>query len=154
MYFSRGKNIIKNPRTFRHMYKEYISNVPKDSPYYINYATYVKICSAYYKDVSKRILDGDEVKLPFRLGALRVIKKAAIIKKDYTNLTIDWKATVDYGKKIYNLNEHSKGYKYKFYWYKRDSIVKNMMYYNLIMCRENKRGLAKLIKSGVDYYEK
>ena len=150
-FFSRGKNKVQSPYTFKEMYLDYISDKNPDSIYYVTYSEYVNICSTFYKLISKAIIeDGIKFKLPFGLGEVFILKK----RNNYNNrMPIDWALTVKEGKKIYNFNEHTLGFGYKFFWTKPYRI-KNKFMYRLVFTRSNKRYLAKVIKQNkTDYFE-
>jgi len=55
--------------------------------------------------------------MPYGLGYVQVVKYKP---KTYTDksLSVDYKESKKYNKKIYHLNEHSNGYKYRLYWSK------------------------------------
>lgn len=152
MFFSRGKNHIQQPYTFAHMYGHYISDIDKNSPYYVTYAEYVEICSIFYKEISKAIIDeGIRFKLPFSLGEVFIVKRKVRVNN---KMPIDWQKTVEFGKKIFIFNEHTGGYGYKFFWTK-PCRIKNKFVYRLVFTRTNKRYLAKAIKKhNKDYFEK
>ena len=152
MFFSRGKNTIQNPYTFQDMYYDYISDIDKNSPYYVTYAEYVDICSIFYKEISQAIIEeGIKFKLPYSLGEVYVIKKKTKLN---SRMPIDWQLSVKYGKKIYILNEHTGGFGYNFFWTKPYRI-KNKFVYRLIFTRTTKRALAKAIKKyKKDYFER
>ena len=150
-FFSRGPNVIQNPYVFKDMYAEYILDKEVGSPYDITYTEYVDICSIFYQMIVKAIIDdGIRFKLPFSLGEVFVIKR----KVKYDNkMPIDWALTLQEGKRIYNLNEHTSGFGYKFFWTKPYK-VKNKFMYRLVLTRANKRHLAKMIKRNkMDYFE-
>lgn len=152
MFFSRGPNKIQNVYVFKDMYAEYISDKEEGSLYYVTYSEYVDMCSMFYQMISKAIID-DAItfKLPFSLGELYVQKRKI---KCNNNMPIDWELTVKEGKKIYNFNEHTGGYGYKFFWTKPYRIT-NKFTYRLVFTRQNKRYLAKAIKKNkTDYLEK
>jgi len=152
MFFSRGKNTIQDPYTFADMYTDYISSLEEGSIYYVTYTEYVDICSRFYKAISRAIIDdGIKYKLPHGMGQVYVLKK----KVCYNNrLSIDWQSTVKEGKKVFNLNEHTKGFKYVFLWTKPLKF-KNKFIYRLVLTRTNKRYLAKAIKQhNKDYFER
>ena len=151
MFFSRGKNKIQSPYTFKDVYLDYISDKEKGSLYYVTYKEYVDICSMFYKLISKAIIEeGVRFKLPFALGEVFILKK----KNKYSNrMPVDWVLTVKEGKRIYNFNEHTAGFGYKFFWTK-PYRVKNKFMYRLVFTRSNKRYLAKVIKQNKkDYFE-
>jgi hypothetical protein len=94
-----------------------------------------------------------EIKLPCRLGTLQIIKHQP---KEYSGKSLrwDWKATKEIGKPVYLLNEHSNGWKYRFFWSKQGCLLSNKGKYQFIACRDNKRELCRIIKSRMrDYVE-
>ena len=154
MYFGRGKNKVQKPYTFQHMYKHYLKQIEKESPYDIPYHTYVEICSEYYKTIMNYILhESGRINLPFKMGEMRIRKRKINIDK-YRDLTPDWENTLKYKKLIKHINPHTSGYKYKFYWNKKGLNITNLYLYAFVASRDNKRMLAKLIKSNHnDYFE-
>lgn len=152
-YYGRGKNKSQNPYVFKDMYEAYIKDKEVDTPYYVSYSIFVEICSEYYKGISKHILDGGIYFMPYRMGNISIIKK---IPKKFTKkaLSPDWANTIKYGKLIMHTNDHSDYYKFRYHWSKTDCYVKNKGYYRMVLTRENKRELAKKIKSGnYEYFE-
>ena len=73
--------------------------------------------------------------------------------KDKNKLRIDWEATKKANTKVYHLNEHRAGHRYRFYWEKVP--VSNISVYSFIACRKNKRRLAEILKTQptIDYFE-
>lgn len=154
MYFFRGKNKVQNPYTYKEIYKDYIKNKEKDSPYYVEYSYFVELCNYFYKKVmSNMIKENKPFVFPFSLGTLSILK-IKVKPSNLKTLPIDWKNTIKYGKKIYHLNEHSSGYKYVFSWKKKEKRFENKYFYRLIMTRDNKRWLADEIKNNkLDYFK-
>lgn len=70
---------------------------------------------------------------------------------DDRSLSVDYKASKIYGKRIYHLNEHSNGYKYRLHWSKVPMTFKARYQYQLSLVRANKRYLAQLIFKHHDY---
>jgi hypothetical protein len=152
-YYSRGLNKIKKPYCLPDMYEDYISDKEEGSPLHVTYHEYRDIVELFYKEVSNNIInEGRTFHMPFMLGDTYVEKS----KLDYNNrLPINWELTSKTGKVIYNLNEHSQGYKYKIKWNKKVCNFVNNYLYNMIYTRANKRLLAKNIKTKKsDYFEK
>ena len=151
MFFSRGLNKIQHPYVFKDMYAEYIADKEVGSLYYVTYPEYVSICSMFYQMLSKALIDDAiRFKLPFSLGDIFVQKRKI---KCNNKMPIDWVLSVQEGKRIYNFNEHSGGYGYKFFWTKPYRIT-NKFTYRLVFTRQNKRYLAKAIKKNKkDYLE-
>jgi hypothetical protein len=152
MYYSRGKNKIQDPYTFVDTYEDYIKGIDKDSPFYVTPQEYSAINNLFWKEISNNIInEGRQFHMPFNLGDTYVDK----IKLDYNNrLPIDWELTTRTGKVIFNLNEHSNGYKYELKWNKKVCRFNNHYIYRLVYTRANKRLLAKNIKTKkTDYFE-
>lgn len=150
----RGPNKVQRCYNMKEMYLDYIKDKVPDTPYYISFQEYLDICEVYYKGmVNEIIYKSRTIKLPFRLGHLTVMKKKPKVLSDST-LSIDWKESRAYGKLIRHINDHSNGFKYRFFWSKKQSFVVNQSLYRLVFSRDNKRLLAKVIKSGeIDYLE-
>lgn len=123
-------------------YKEYIE---PNTQYDVDLKTFKAIVTDYFKYIKNEIMyECKEVKLPCRLGTLQIIKHQP---KEYSGKSLrwDWKATKEIGKPVYLLNEHSNGWKYRFFWSKQGCLLTNKGKYQFIACRDNKRELAKII---------
>ncbi len=143
-----------NSHTIVDFYNNYSQQIKKESVYDVTYEQYKKVVIDYFKFLRDELIEnGKELKLPYRLGRLSIIKrKPKVLERK--SLRIDFAATRQYDKIIYHLNEHSDGYKYRFYWNKHDCNVMNKTKYELVMTRYNKRRLAVIIKGGIrDYPE-
>lgn len=90
-------------------------------------------------------------------------KKNNIVR---SNLPVNWKATKEYWEQnpqaklkktvIYHLNDHTDGYRFRFYKYYKAACPKNIRYYNFKPSRKNDRLLAKHIlnpNTKYEYYE-
>lgn len=88
--------------------------------------------------------------MPYGLGSICIVKYKP---KSYTpkSLSIDYKTSKEEGKKIYHLNEHSNGYKYRLYWTKIPRTFPKRYMYQIQFVRDNKRHLAQLIFNKQDY---
>ncbi len=89
-------------------------------------------------------------KMPYGLGFIQIIKYRP---KSFSSksLSVDYKASKEYNKKIYHLNEHSDGYKFRLYWSKLPRTIADRYKYQLCLVRQNKRKLAQLIFNKHDY---
>lgn len=88
--------------------------------------------------------------MPYGLGSICIVKYKP---KSYTSksLSVDYKISKEEGKKIYHLNEHSNGYKYRLYWTKIPRTFPKRYMYQIQFVRDNKRHLAQLIFNKQDY---
>jgi len=98
---------------------------------------------------------GLPLKLPKGLGTLVINKykpKTTIkIREDGTSYTkdrraIDFVASRKYGKKIYQLNDHTNGYIYHYKWTKNKNTMEDAPIFKFEGCRIMKRTLAHYIK--------
>lgn len=125
------------------MYNEVPINVP--------YSVYKRILDTMCEVISEMILERSEgFKMPYGLGLIQVCKyrpKTMTAK----SLSVDYKASNEYGKRIYHLNEHSDGYKFRLYWSKLPRTFSPRYMYQLSLVRQNKRKLAQLIFNKHDY---
>jgi len=147
----RGEGNYKKDFGSDDVYKYYKSDgIPELQ---VDKQTFRKICDEFNKEFIEEILkNSEEIRFPYRLGTLR-IKKSKMKYDDKNKLKIDWAQSKKLGKRIYHLNDHTGGYKYRFYWSK--GIVKNITAYSFIPTRTNTRTLASILKDKerqLDYF--
>ena len=138
---------MKNKKsiTFRDLYRT--------MPIEIDYGLYKRILEEMCRIILDAILNGlDGFKMPFGLGFIQVGKYLPKALND-KSLSIDYKASREYDKRIYHLNEHSNGYKYRLYWSKIPRTFPDRYKYQLCFVRQNKRRLAQLIFNKQDYLD-
>ena len=125
------------------MYK----TMPVDVPYSLYNRILDKMCAI----ILDHVLNASECfKMPYGLGFIQVVKYRP---KNFNSdsLSVDYKASKEYDKKIYHLNEHSDGYKFRLYWSKLPRTFPDRYKYQLCLVRQNKRKLAQLIFNKNDY---
>jgi hypothetical protein len=109
------------------------------------------------------IYENIDFRFPLGIGNFRIKKYKPKLKLDEdgnlltNNINVDYKKTKElWGKNpekrrnkvvVFNFNEHTKGYRGRFWWDKRTSKLKNQSCYYLRVTRRNKRELAKAIKN-------
>lgn len=136
----------KKSYTIRDMYKTY-HRINRE----VSYTRFKRILDEFNKLILDALLMRSQlVKLPCGLGYICICKYKP---KTLTNksLSVDYKASAEYGKTIYHLNEHSNGYKYRLYWSKQPRVFPDIYKYGLTLVRANKRKLAQLIFNKHDY---
>ena len=147
----RGEGNYKKDYGSNDVYKKYKEDVIPELQ--VDKKLFRKICDDFNRMLIEEILlNSEEVRLPYRLGTVR-IKKSKMKYDDKNKLKIDWAASKKLGKRIYHLNDHTGGYKYRFYWTK--GIVKNITAYSFIPTRTNTRRLASILKDKnreLDYF--
>ena len=138
---------MKNKKsiTFRDLYRT--------MPIEIDYGLYKRILEEMCRIILDTVLNSsDGFKMPYGLGFIQVGK---YLPKAFNSksLSVDYKASREYDKRIYHLNEHSNGYKYRLYWSKIPRTFPDRYKYQLCFVRQNKRRLAQLIFNKQDYLD-
>lgn len=144
--------IRKNKQSYTtiDMYNYYLS---KNIDSKVSYVRFKRIIDEMYKIILDHIQNRSECfKMPCGLGFIMIIKYKP---KSYNtkSLSVDYKQTQLQNKRIYHLNEHSDGYKYRLFWSKQPYTFADRYKYQLSFVRENKRRLAKLIFNRQDYID-
>lgn len=119
----------------------------------VDYLTYKRILDCMCKVILNHVLNSSEgFKMPYGLGMIQ-IGKYKPKNYDSKSLSVDYKASKEYNKRIYHLNEHSDGYKFRLYWSKIPQTFPDRYRYQLSLVRANKRLLAQLIFNKHDYID-
>ena len=118
----------------------------------IPYSTFRNIVDKLNDSILFVLQNGQNYKLPCSLGTVQIVKYKP---KEYNkhSLSIDFNESKKLDKRIYHLNEHSNGYKYRLYWSKQPFSFTNRYKYQLCFTRANKRQLAQLIFNNKDYLD-
>lgn len=125
----------------------------KTLPIELDYITYKRILDEMCKVILECVfMRSDGFKMPYGLGFIQIGKYRP---KTYTDksLSVDYSASKKYNKKIYHLNEHSNGYKFRLYWSRIPQTFPDRYRYQLNLVRANKRKLAQLIFNNHDYID-
>ena len=122
-------------------------------PVEVDYNLYKRILDEMCKVILEHVFEGSEgFKMPYGLGFIQVGKYRPKSLSPQS-LSVDYKASKEYDKRIYHLNEHSDGYKYRLYWSKIPRTFPDRYKYTLSLVRQNKRKLAQLIFNKHDYID-
>lgn len=119
----------------------------------ISYKDWSRVIIAYNQTIRDYILEsGDLAKMPFGMGLFCISKKKCkkfITLPDGTtrvNLPVDWKRTKEQGKYVYNFNNHTDGYRYKWMWFPSTACFYQANIWNFKPYRTSSRKLAEYIK--------
>ena len=145
--------MIKSDKGIRDSYKLYRAN----NKNCIGREDYVHLCNEYNKFLINKVLDGNEVTLPLRMGTLSIIgkKEKVRLKDDGTpTLSPNWPKTKKLWERceeckekkqlIYNTNEHSNGVRYKIIWSTKNVLVRYVSLYSFILTRKIKDQSVKI----------
>lgn len=152
---------IKADLNTRSSYKLYKENT--EAP--LESKVYLDIANGFMDFIIQKVLEGETVTLPGRLGTLSIIGTKRTIRYNEQGLAIlppDWNRTKKLResdpeakaqrKVVYCLNEHSGGISYKFFWSKLRVALENKSLYCLRLTRKHKRELNRLItQEGKEY---
>lgn len=146
-----------NIRSSYKTYKETVSTPVEEKQY-------LEIANGYMEFLIQKVLEGEEVTMPARLGTLFIqgVKKNLKFNKDgIPLLPPNWAATKKLWdsnpdakatkKIVYCLNEETDGVVYKLHWSKNRVPIENKLYYNFILTRANKRAIHQQIVKGKEY---
>lgn len=95
---------------------------------------------------------GEKIKMPFGFGEFSInkkkCKKIVVDKKgiERIGLPIDWKRTKEKGKKIYNFNYHTDGYRFRWIWFKQKARLQQTELWWFKPSRVTSRLLSHYIK--------
>lgn len=143
------RKIRKNKKayTYSDMYYNYTKKYGEN----IDYLHFKRILEEFNNIILHELQDASQgFKMPYALGYLQIVKYKPK-HLDSKSLSQDYEASKQYGKRIYHLNEHSNGYKYRLYWSKCDNHNSMLYKYNISFVRDAKRRLAQLIFNNNDY---
>ena len=125
----------------------------REMPVEVDYSLYNRILDEMCNVILEYVLERSEgFKMPYGLGFIQVGK---YLPKQLTSksLSVDYSASKEYNKRIYHLNEHTGGYKFRLYWSKLPATFPDRYKYQLCFVRQNKRRLAQLIFNKHDYID-
>lgn len=155
--------MLKTTDNIRSSYKYY----KQDNQDPVDIKIYVDLCNNYNKFLSDKILQGEEVTLPERLGTMQIVGKKQKVKFDENgkpNLAPDWVKTKELWqnceeckqekKLVYHLNSNTDGVRFKLHWSKKNCIIKNKSLYSFQLTRTNKRNIHAKINEGIEYFIK
>jgi hypothetical protein len=136
----------------------------KESTNPVEKKEFLQVANKYMKFLIKKMLEGEEVTLPAKLGTIFIQgtrKPLKFTKAGIPLLPPNWRKTKELWEKnpearqtrklVYCLNEETEGVVYKMVWSKNRVPIENKVYYNLILTRGNKRAIYSQIKQGKEY---
>lgn len=150
----------KTELNIRSSYKRY----SQEKENTVDIKDFITIANGYMEFLMDKVIEGEEVTLPARLGTLRIQgtqKKLKFTKQGVPMLPPNWAETKKLWDKdpeakatrkiVYCLNEETDGVVYRVQWSKNRVPIENKLMYSLVMTRNNKRNIHKKIKSGKEY---
>lgn len=155
--------MLKTDQNTASAYSSYYKST--DTP--VDKSMYLKIANLYMKFLFAKVLDGEEVTLPSRLGSMFITGTKKKLKFDVNGVPLlppNWGKTKELWdrnpeaklnkKLVYCINEETDGIVYKLHWSKNRVYIENKSLYSLRITRDNKRAIHKRIKAGQEYIVK
>jgi hypothetical protein len=152
--------MIKTDKNFASTYKDYTDN---HTPV-VSKKEYIDINKMIVSIMMEKIIEGDEVVLPGKLGEVFVKgtkKKIVFNEQGVPNLPPNWKATKELREKnpeaaakrtvVYYTNEETGGVSYRVFWSKNRVPILNKTMVHLRITKGNKTRVSQSIKSGKEY---
>jgi CRISPR/Cas system-associated protein endoribonuclease Cas2 len=125
-------------------YKEIVKDSSKK--FKVNKKIFKEVCSEYNKLLSFLIVEkSQQLKLPYKLGEIGIRKKK--MNYDTKYLKFDYGTFNKTGQKVMFVNDHSNGWRARWYWKKKSCHVKYKKYYSFVPTMSNKRSLANIMKT-------
>lgn len=147
MYFSRGKNKSKVDIGIRYLYQEYRKHAKSKNKKILSFDDYQKIFKSYVEELKECLFEGYQIKMPFHMGSLQIIKN---IRK-FIKPPVNWKETNRLGIRVFHEDNNT----YALHWYKTKLKLLNKKKYKITANRSFNRELARRIKvEKYDYFLK
>lgn len=104
---------------------------------------YIAILKDFYEMLTKKVIvDRKRATLPLNLEVHRIQKLKKPLK---SNPRIDFNKSKIYGTRVYHLNYHSSGFYFRWYWERKNSLIKNKKLYKFELTKKNTLLMAKEI---------
>lgn len=155
---SSRKHKINNSYGVYDYYKYYRKNKPKENKYVLTESQYFSIIRTINKLIAERLILGEDIKLPCKMGNLELRKYNTKIqfdgKKIKDNLPIDWDKTLKLwyeDKESYESKTLVKAEEkeiFRFYYNKIKANYNNQVFYQFLINRDIKKRVKNKIKQG------
>lgn len=124
----------------------------------ITYKKWVEVLRTFNESFRDYVLEtGDRCKLPYGFGDFTISKKLTRRYKlvdgvEKIALPIDWQKSRARGKRVYLFNDHTEGYRFRWYWFKDNLRLRGAKYLVFKPARTCSRKLAQMLKAN-PYYQ-
>lgn len=153
------KHKIRNSLGVYDGYKYYRKNKPDDKRYILNESQYFSIIRMMNNHIAEELSNGNDVKLPCRMGTIELRKFSRELKIDkkgnyYINMPIDWDKTLN----LWYEDEEAMKNKiliridsqemFRLYYNKNGANYANKSYYEFSFNKELRSNLSRNLKNG------
>lgn len=153
------RTAVEYSQTSKSTYKQFCTEHPEID---IEYLDFINIIYSFNYAFRDYLLEtGMKGKLPWGIGDFAVSKRKPKTKKlldngyEIINLPIDWAKTRKHGKRIYHMNAHTEGFKFRIKWFKKSPRFTYSEIWNFKPSRVTSRLIKHYIIEGHQhrYYE-
>lgn len=144
------------------IYKSYKKDNKKNS---VSFSDFRDILFGYVEFIILKLLSGDTVCLPERMGNLQFVGQKVKPKIDdegnIKGLSPDWKKTNELWNNcpeckerkelVFHFNEHTQGLRYRMKWSKKRVFIQNKEYYTFRLSVPNKDRFVQSVENGNEY---
>jgi hypothetical protein len=118
----------------------------------VSFRDWVKVIRSFNSQIREYIIEtGHKFYLPEGFGPITIIKykgakSSNVNGEEKITRPIDWKKTRQVGKRVYIMNSHTDGYRFKWWWYQLESRIEGFKCWAFYPSRMASRNLAKKLK--------
>lgn len=134
----------------KEVYKKFCLKYPEVK---ITFDKWIEVLKTFNHSFRDYVLEtGDRAKLPWGFGDFAISKKKVKREKTapdgkvYINLPIDWQKTKETGKRVYQFNSHTDGYRCKWFWFNSEARFFASDIWVFKPSRESSRKIAEYLK--------
>lgn len=144
-----GRPVVEYRTASKQCYEDFCRKNPHIN---ISFSKWREVIYAHNQMYVDHVLEtGQAIKLPYGFGKLSVNKKKPKVTRKWNGkihivLPIDWKKTKEEGKRIYHMNLHTDGYKFRWIWFASSARFQNSDVWNFKPARTVSRLLGSYLK--------
>lgn len=153
----RNRNKVDYRTGSRATYDEFCKLHPNNNLTYLQYRNIIYTYNKMFRDY---VLEtGDKFRMPYGFGdiSIRKWKKEKINVHPETGekfivMPIDWKKTMEEGKRVYIFNHHTDGFRFQWKWFRGTTKFELSHIFVLKPTRETSRKISEYIKKNPQHY--
>lgn len=150
-----GRPRVSYRSTSKKTYERFCQKHPEHR---ISFKKWKEVLRTFNESFRDYILEtGDRCKLPYGFGDFSISKKktrrfrTTADGNEVIALPIDWQKTKQKGKRIFLFNDHTDGYRFRWYWFKSGLRLLGGKYLAFKPARTSSRKLAEYLKKNTYY---
>lgn len=154
-----GRRVADYRTCSKSCYEEFCKNHPNIS---ISYKQFNSIIYTYNRMFRDYVLEtGEKFKMPHGFGEVSIrkwkkqkVNTHPITGEQFIVSAIDWIKTLEKGKHVYLMNNHTDGFRFQWKWFREGAMFEGRNVFVLNPTRESSRKIAEYIKKYPNHYHK